>query len=144
MSTDLAELRRIEMNSDLSMTSDEDSHWILSYGFDTPEPDGTWIVANSSRIIFEVEGGRPGRIALTFYPFLTEAISSRDVEVLSTADSMKVSLVDGVTTISVALDGSSQQAVDIRCASVDSPADLGVGADKRTLCAKLLSVKVED
>ena len=144
MSTDLVELRRIEMNSELSMTRNDDSHWILSRGFDTPEPDGTWIVANSSRIIFEVEGGRPGRIALTFYPFLTEAISSRDVEVLSTADSMKVSLVDGVTAISLALDGSSQQAVDIRCAKVDSPLDLGVGPDKRTLCAKLLSVRVED
>ena len=143
-STDLDELRRIEMHSDLSMTGDEDSHWILSYGFDTPEPDGTWIVANSSRIIFEVEGGRPGRIALTFYPFLSEAISSRDIEVVSSVDAVKASLVDGVTAISVQLDGSSRQAVDIRCARVDSPLDLGVGPDKRTLCAKLLSVRVED
>ena len=132
----------VAMDSDLMMTSQQDASRILSYGFDAPESDGTWIVAHRARILFEVDSGRPQRVTLNFYPFLSGEITTRQVEVRSSADVLSVSLVDGINTVAVALDGDREQAVDINCSTVDSPLDLGVGSDQRTLCAKLIDVRI--
>ena len=132
----------VAMDSDLMMTSQQDASRILSYGFDAPESDGTWIVAHRARILFEVDSGRPQRVTLNFYPFLSGEITTRQVEVRSSADVLSVSLVDGINTVAVALDGDREQAVDINCSTVDSPLDLGVGSDQRTLCAKLVDVRI--
>ena len=132
----------VAMDTDLMMTSQQDAARILSYGFDAPESDGTWIVAHRARILFEVDSGRPQRVTLNFYPFLSGEITTRQVEVRSSADVLSVSLVDGINTVAVALDGDREQAVDINCSTVDSPLDLGVGSDQRTLCAKLINVRI--
>ena len=132
----------VAMDSDLMMTSEQDAARILNYGFDVPESDGTWIVAHRARMLFEVESGSPQRVTLNFYPFLSGDITTRQLEVSSSADVTSVSLVDGINTVVVALDGDREQAVDINCFTVDSPLELGVGSDQRTLCAKLIDVRI--
>ena len=132
----------VAMDSDLMMTSEQDAARILNYGFDVPESDGTWIVAHRARMLFEVESGSPQRVTLNFYPFLSGDITTRQLEVRSSADVTSVSLVDGINTVVVALDGDREQAVDINCFTVDSPLELGVGSDQRTLCAKLIDVRI--
>lgn len=132
----------VAMDTDLMMTSQQDAARILSYGFDAPESDGTWIVAHHARILFEVDSGSPQRVTLNFYPFLSGEVTTRQLEVRSSADVLSVSLVDGINTVAVALDGDREQAVDINCFTVDSPLNLGVGSDQRTLCAKLIDVRI--
>jgi len=132
----------VAMDTDLMMTSQQDAARILSYGFDAPESDGTWIVAHRARILFEVDSGSPQRATLNFYPFLSGEVTTRQLEVRSSADVLSVSLVDGINTVAVALDGDREQAVDINCFTVDSPLNLGVGSDQRTLCAKLINVRI--
>ena len=141
-SDDLAELRTVDVGPVLPMTSADEWHWVLSYGFDTPEPDGTWIVALRSRIIFEADGDAPRQLVLNLYPFLVGEVSSREIEVRSSAGAVSRTLVDGVNGVSVPLDGDARQVVEITCSRVDSPLDLGVGADERTLCAKLLDIRI--
>jgi hypothetical protein len=143
MSGDLAELRIVDLGETLPMTSESEGHWILSYGFDTPEPDGTWIVDIESRIVFEARTGSPKILEFKFYPFLFEELAERDIEIRTSVGVEVASLIDGVNTISVALDGGRRQIVEVKCTRVDSPRDLGLGADERTLCAKLLEVRVE-
>lgn len=138
----LAELRTVAMETDLVMSAGAKATGILSYGFDSPETDGTWIVARRARLLFEVDAGDPARLILVFYPFLAGDIATRDIEVRSSAQVVSESLGDGLTSVVITLDGESEQAVDISCPTVDSPVDLGVGSDQRTLCAKLISLRV--
>ena len=144
MSDDLAELRIVDLGETLPMTSESESHWILSYGFDTPETDGTWIVDLESRIVFEARTGVPKTAELRFYPFLFNELVERDIEIETSVGAQVVKLIDGINSVSVALDGERRQVIDVSCSRVDSPRrDLGTGADERTLCAKLLSVRVD-
>jgi len=140
LSDDLAALGVVEVGKELLMTSDADEHWVLADGFDTPEADGTWIVDLDARIILEAAEDSPRQISLKFYPFLAGDIDSREIEVRTSAGAVSAIIGDGVNEISAQLDGTARQVVDITCSSVDSPLDLGVGTDVRTLCAKLLSV----
>jgi len=143
MSDDLAEFRIVDLGETLPMTSESEGHWILSYGFDMPEPDGTWIVDIESRIVFEARAGSPKIVEISFYPFLFGDLVERDIEIRTSVGVDEVKLVDGINTVAVALDGERRQVIDVSCSRVDSPRDLGIGADERTLCAKLLSIRVD-
>lgn len=143
LSDELKELRLVDLGVTLPMTNGSDSHWILSYGFDAPEPDGTWIVDIESRIVFEARTGSPKSLELKFYPFLFEELAERDIELRTSVGVEVASLIDGVNTISIALDGGRRQIIEVKCTRIDSPRDLGLGADERTLCAKLLEVRIE-
>ena len=143
MSDDLADLRIVDLGATLPMTSESEAQWILSYGFDTPEPDGTWIVDIESRIVFEARAGSPKTVQLSLYPFLFDELVERDIEIRTSVGVDQVKLTEGVNTVSVALGGEQRQIIDIGCNRVDSPRDLGIGADERTLCVKLLAVRVD-
>ena len=143
MSDDLSELRIVDLGATLPMTSESKGHWILSYGFDTPESDGTWIVDIESRIVFEARAGSPKTVEFDFYPFLFDDLVERDIEIRTSIGVDEVKLVDGINTVSVTLDGERRQVIELGCSRVDSPRDLSIGADERTLCAKLLSVRVD-
>jgi hypothetical protein len=138
-----AESRTVALETDLVMSVGAPATGILSYGFDSPETDGTWIVARRARLLFQVDAGDPARLTLVFYPFLAGDIATRDIEVRSSVQVVSESLGDGLTSVVIALDGEREQAVDISCPTVDSPLDLGVGSDERTLCAKLISLRIE-
>jgi len=144
-SGDLAELRLVDLGVTLPMTATADSNdqWILDYGFHTPEPDGTWIVDFESRIIFEARSGSPETLELRFYPFLHGDVTERELEVRTSSETVTFTVVDGINSVTVSLDGEPSQVIDIGCSRLDSPKDLGMGADKRPLCAKLLSVRVD-
>lgn len=142
-SEELGKLRIVRLGESLPMSSDSDRHWVLSYGFDTPEPDGTWIVERQANLIFTIEDGRPSRLTLNLYPFLAGDVTARDIEVRTSAEVISASLVDGINTVVVALDGKPNQNVEVSCETVDSPLELGVGMDERTLCAKLLQLQVD-
>lgn len=135
-------LRTVAVETDLAMSSQDESTWILSYGFDIPEPDGTWIVAHHAQLLFNVKNGSPRQVTLALYPFLSGEITTREVEVSSSSEVTSVALVDGINMVAVALDGRQEQTVKIRCSRVESPLELGVGSDQRTLCAKLINVRI--
>ena len=144
-SEDLVESRLVDLGVTLPMiaTADSDSQWILDLGFATPEPDGTWIVDFESRIVFESRTGSPETLELSFYPFLHGDVIEREIEVETSLETTLFTLIDGINSVTVRLDGERRQIIDVRCSRMDSPKDLGMGADKRPLCAKLLSVRVD-
>ena len=140
---DLSEFQIVDLGSTLPMTTDSDTIWILSYGFGAPESDGTWIVDPQSQIVFEARTGSPETLELSLYPFLHERLGKRDVEISTSVGTEVFTLTDGINSVAVPLDRGRRQVIEIGCGQVESPRELGVGADDRTLCAKLLSVRVE-
>ena len=143
MADELAELRIVDLGLVLPISSESDNHWVLSYGFAAAEPDGAWIVDLKSRIVFEARTGSPHRVELTFLPFVNAVGVGRNLQIATSAGTVDVALVDGANTVVVAVDGERRQIIDIGCSRVDSPKELGTGEDERTLCAKLLSVRVD-
>ena len=141
--SDGREVGIVDLGATLAMSTESGAHGILFYGFHTPEPDGTWIVDFESRIIFEARSGSPETLELRFYPFLHGDVTERELEVRTSSETVTFTVVDGINSVTVSLDGEPSQVIDIGCSRLDSPKDLGMGADKRPLCAKLLSVRVD-
>jgi hypothetical protein len=141
--TDVIQMRTVDLGIEYSMFADSSSTQLLASGFGEPEPDGTWIVELDSQIELWVEGGSPETLELALFPFLFEELVEREIDIRTSVGMDEVKLIDGINTVSVALDGERHQVVDIGCNRVDSPRDVSSGADERTLCAKLLSVRVD-
>lgn len=139
----LGELRQVAANTPLEVGAGFQGRWILAEGFEAPEVDGAWISSLRAKLIFEVVSDQPPiRADLTLVPLLAPALPTRTVTISGTADRQITELRGGGQTISVVLDGSPSQELVIDCASVDSPLDLGVGSDKRQLCAKVTQLFV--
>ena len=141
--SDLEESRTIDLGIRHSMVADSSKTLILTAGFGEPEPDGTWIVELDSQLELRTKSGSPRALKLELFPFLFEDLVERDIDIRTSVGVEQVKLIDGINTVSVVLDGERRQKVDIGCSRVDSPRDLGIGADGRTLCAKLLSIQVD-
>lgn len=139
----LRELREIEVGGSISVGSDSDGRWLLAAGFQEPEADGAWISSLRARLAFEVAPGNASdRVVVTVVPLLAPSLPIRPITVSSSIDAASVDLTGGAQEISVVIDGQSRQEITIDCVSVDSPLDLGVGPDKRELCAKVVSLRL--
>ena len=137
----LADLRRIESDVELSMTVDSKSRWILGDGFGVPEEDGTWIAAVRSNLLFELDGDASS-IELFFYPLLAPSLPERPITVTTSEGIFQFLLTGGGQWVSGDLSPGASHEVIIKCDTIDSPLDLGLGPDQRKLCAKLLAVRV--
>jgi len=115
----------------------------LEDGFGAPEPDGSWIVAPEAIISFKASEGRPESLTIRLIPFAAEGTAERRIIVDSSGVSTSAVLENEVNTFVIDLDGEAIQRVTLGCSSFDSPAALGLGADSRNLCAKLIGARVD-
>ena len=141
---ELKALRNIDVNVELPMTDVSQSRWIMDYGFEPPEADGTWISSRKAKIVFSSNDGEGiSALALGFFPFVADQVPSRALTIKTSLGETEVLLTGGGQAVSVPLDGESSQEVEINCDSIDAPVDLGVSPDVRTLCTKLLWVRAD-
>jgi hypothetical protein len=141
---ELKALRNIEVGEELAMTDTSPSRWVMDYGFEPPEVDGTWISSRKAKIVFSSnDGGAISAISLGFFPFVADQVPSRALTIKTSLGETEVLLTGGGQAVSVPLDGESSQEVEINCDSIDAPVDLGISPDVRTLCTKLLWVRAD-
>jgi hypothetical protein len=139
----LRTLRDVDVDIELMMTSDSPDRWILDRGFDAPEEDATWMTDTEATLEFRPTSTAARTLHLFVYPFVSETVPSRTLTVETTVGSVDAELNGGGQLVSVAIDGElDEQVVTLRCDAVDSPADLGLGSDIRSLCLKLISVQL--
>jgi hypothetical protein len=139
----LRALRDVDVDVELMMTSDSPNRWILDRGFDAPEEDATWMTDTEATLEFRLTSTAARTLHLFVYPFVSETVPSRTLTVETTVGSVDAELNGGGQLVSVAIDGElDEQVVTLRCDAVDSPADLGLGSDIRSLCLKLISVQL--
>ena len=137
----LADLRIIATDEELPMSGDSKSRWILGDGFGVPEEDGTWIAAVRSNLLFEVETSAAS-IDIFVYPLLSPALPERPISVTTAEGIFEFTLTGGGQWISAPLRADLSHEVILKCDTIDSPLDLGLGPDQRKLCAKVISVRV--
>ena len=141
---ELRALRNINVNEELPMTDTSQSRWIMDYGFEPPEDDGTWISSRKAKIVFSsTDGGAISALSLGFFPFVADQVPSRALTIKTSLGETEVLLTGGGQAVSVPLDGEASQEVEINCDSIDAPVDLGISPDVRTLCTKLLWVRAD-
>lgn len=134
-------LRDVDVDVELMMTSDSSHRWILDRGFAPPESDATWMTATEAKLQFRPTSSSARTLNVFVYPFVSETVPSRVLTVETTAGFVEAEMGGGGQLVSVAVDGGlDEQTVTLRCHAVDSPADLGLGSDTRSLCVKLISV----
>lgn len=115
----------------------------LEKGFADREADGTWVSGGLASLRFRTpEGTSPRILALAIFPFTTDRIPIREVEIRTSMGATRFDLQSGGQVIEVEVDGSEKQLVTIRCQPIGSPAELGIGADVRNLCLKLMWFQV--
>lgn len=139
----LRPLRIVPINTDLPMGDTSPYRWLASDGFRDAEADGTWVMAPTARIVFEVESfDAPAQLNLSLAPLVSSDKTEREVTVSSRAGSVTVTLTDGGEVVKVPLDGQLDQEITISCPDLDSPKDLGLGDDIRDLCVKVFNLAV--
>lgn len=138
----LEDLRVVPVGEELSMAATAPSRWIMGDGFGIPEDDGTWIAAIRSNLLLEVEAGTASSIDLFFFPLLAAELPTRPVSVTTSAGVTDAVLTGGGQWVSAPLSGDQFHEVIIKCETIDSPLDLGLGPDQRKLCAKLIAVRL--
>lgn len=116
---------------------------ILESGFAASEPDGSWIVAPEAVISFKAGEERQMRLTVRLLPFVAEGTEQREVTFDSSGGLLTVALKNEINTVMIDLDDAAVQRVILRCSSFDTPSSLGLGADSRSLCAKLVGAQVD-
>lgn len=137
----LEDLRVVPLGEELSMASSAPHRWIMGDGFGVPEDDGTWIAAIRSNLFFETEITPASSVDLYLFPLLSAALTERPVTISTAAGVTEARLTGGGQWVTAPLPSDLAQEVVIKCETVDSPLDLGLGPDQRKLCAKLIAVR---
>ena len=137
----LEDLRVVPLGEELSMASSAPHRWIMGDGFGVPEDDGTWIAALRSNLFFETEAVPASSVDLYLFPLLSAVLTERPVTISTSVGVTEARLTGGGQWVTAPLPPDLSQEVVIKCESVDSPLDLGLGPDQRKLCAKLIAVR---
>ena len=137
-------LQVIPLDEEIIPKQGSKASWILGDGFAQTEFDGAWMTALNSSINFSVDSWtkRPRSITLTFLPLLGPTRPQRTLTMTSVGASV-TKTITGIDSVTIALNGDLQQAINISCDSVDSANSLRVGPDLRPMCVKLLSLVVK-
>lgn len=139
----LRSLRDVAVGEELMMTSTSPDRWILDAGFDAPEGDATWMISTEARLEFTPVGESARSIEVAVYPFLADSVPSRLLVVETSVEAVEAEMRGGGQLVSARLDPAlDEHVVTLRCDSVDAPVKLGLGTDVRTLCMKLISVRL--
>jgi hypothetical protein len=138
----LEDLRVVPVGEELSMASTAPSRWIMGDGFGVPEDDGTWVAAIRADLNFEVEEVPASTVDLYLFPLLSAALTERPISITTAVGVTEVRLTGGGQWVTAPLSQDLAQQVVIKCETVDSPMDLGLGPDQRKLCAKLIAVRL--
>ena len=137
-------LQVIPLDEEIIPKQGSTASWILGDGFAQTEFDGAWMTALNSSINFFVDSWTktPRSMTLTFVPLLGPT-RPRRVLTVSSAGASVTKTITGIDSVTIALNGDPQQAINISCDSVDSANSLRVGPDLRPMCVKLLSLVVK-
>ena len=107
----------------------------VNTGFSYPEEDGAWITGHHARLTFDNVPTDTVRISL--YPFLPPEWTHIDINILTDSAATPIRL-NGVTTIDLPVKTNTWNELVFRCDTLHRPNELGLGADERPLCAKIL------
>ena len=137
-------LQVIPLDEEIIPKQGSTASWILGDGFAQTEFDGAWMTALNSSINFFVDSWTktPRSMTLTFVPLLGPT-RPRRVLTVSSAGASVTKTITGIDSVTIALNGDPQQAINISCDSVDSANSLRVGPDFRPMCVKLISLVVK-
>ena len=137
-------LQVIPLDEEIIPKQGSTASWILGDGFAQTEFDGAWMTALNSSINFFVDSWTktPRSMTLTFVPLLGPT-RPRRVLTVSSAGASVTKTITGIDSVTIALNGDSQQAINISCDSVDSANSLRVGPDLRPMCVKIISLVVK-
>ena len=137
-------LQVIPLDEEIIPRQGSTASWILGDGFAQTEFDGAWMTALNSSINFFVDSWTktPRSMTLTFVPLLGPT-RPRRVLTVSSAGASVTKTITGIDSVTIALNGDPQQAINISCDSVDSANSLRVGPDFRPMCVKLISLVVK-
>ena len=137
-------LQVIPLDEEIIPKQGSTASWILGDGFAQTEFDGAWMTALNSSIYFFVDSWTktPRSMTLTFVPLLGPT-RPRRVLTVSSAGASVTKTITGIDSVTIALNGDSQQAINISCDSVDSANSLRVGPDLRPMCVKIISLVVK-
>jgi hypothetical protein len=108
----------------------------VNAGFSYPEDDGAWITGRHARLTFDNVPTDAVRVSL--YPFLPPEWTHIDINILTDSEATPIRLNNGVTTIDLPVKANTWNELVFRCDTLHRPSDLGLSADERPLCAKIL------
>ena len=117
---------------------------MLDVGFSDAEPDGTWITEEQAVLHFEVASELGAfNLELLVFPFTAGSKGPLSVEISANSIRSRVDIPEGLQSLTIPTDGSPRQVLIIECRSRISPASLGINDDERTLCLKIISLKLQ-
>ena len=108
----------------------------VNTGFSYPEDDGAWITGHHARLTFDNVPTDTVRVSL--YPFLPPEWTHIDINILTDSEATPIRLNDGVTTVDLPIKANTWNELVFRCDTLHRPSELGLGADERLLCAKVV------
>jgi len=108
----------------------------VNTGFSYPEEDGAWITGHHARLTFD--NAQTNTVRVSLYPFLPPEWTHIDINILTDSEATPIRLKDGVTTIDLPVKANTWNELVFRCDTLHRPSELGVGADERLLCAKVV------
>ena len=108
----------------------------VNTGFSYPEDDGAWITGHHARLTFDNVPTDTVRVSL--YPFLPPEWTHIDISILTDSEATPIRLNDGVTTVDLPIKANTWNELVFRCDTLHRPSELGLGADERLLCAKVV------
>ena len=108
----------------------------VNTGFSYPEDDGAWLTGHHARLTFDNVPTDTVRVSL--YPFLPPEWTHIDINILTDSEATPIRLNAGVTTIDLPIKANTWNELVFRCDTLHRPSELGLGADQRPLCAKVL------
>lgn len=144
---ELMPLRQVPLDEFVYLNDSSPYRWVLGPGFAPSEADGTWVRSRVATLVFYpigISGDSDDslEIELSLSPLLLAGQESRVVRVSSGLDTVEVALPPRGARVSLRLPTRSEQEVEIRCDSLDVPAEDPGIADLRRLCVKVYAMAV--
>jgi len=144
---ELMPLRQVPLDEFVYLNDSSPYRWVLGPGFAPSEADGTWVRSRVATLVFYpigISGDSDDslEIELSLSPLLLAGQESRVVRVSSGIDTVEVALPPRGARVSLRLPTRSEQEVEIRCDSLDVPAEDPGIADLRRLCVKVYAMAV--
>jgi len=144
---ELMPLRQVPLDEFVYLNDSSPYRWVLGPGFAPSEADGTWVRSRVATLVFYpigISGDSDDslEIELSLSPLLLAGQESRVVRVSSGIDTVEVALPPRGARVALRLPTRSEQEVEIRCDSLDVPAEDPGIADLRRLCVKVYAMAV--
>lgn len=132
----------LSVRSTLVATDRSGGRWLLQEGFHHPDRDGAWTSQSSATVRFISDTFDDLRaVKVSMLPLLSTDRRAVTVTVTSSVDQV-TTLLNSEETVLVALDGSTNQVIQVLCDDPVTPYELGLGLDLRQQCVKIRSLEL--